>query len=241
MLRPMDQVGVVGACLQHPQLNGPACARCGTFRCAACLVGGRCPLCRDETRARPPRPEETVGFGRRLAARVLDLCFVQASGLFTGVMLFVVLAVLQGLGVVRAGWADRLNPGVVLSLLIGSVASLLGAGVTTWLCGASPGKLLLGLRTVRTDGVRPGFKASLLRELGFYVDSLFFGLVALGQMDDSPLKQRLGDQWAGTVVVHASTLPPPVSWPTSRVVLGVLLGLCAYNLTQIVFLVVVAR
>jgi len=40
-----------------------------------------------------------------------------------------------------------------------------------------------------------------VRSVAFYLDSLFFGLIAASSMQSSELKQRLGDKWAHTIVV----------------------------------------
>ena len=230
----------VGPCLEHPELTGTPCARCGTFRCGACLETGLCPSCRGNAGARPPQSEDAVGFGRRAGGRILDMVAGQAAGLAGGVAAGIVLAVLELTGVTQGGWADRLDHGFGFNFLSGAVASLLGMALATAICGASPGKAMLGLRVVRTDGERPGVVAGLIRELAYFVDSLFFGLIAKGQMDGSALQQRLGDQWAGTVVVHARTLPSGISGSTARLLFGLAVGLFVQALVLAVFFVVAA-
>ena len=69
-----------------------------------------------------------------------------------------------------------------------------------------------------------------MRSLGYYVDGLFFGLVGWTSMSRSPTKQRLGDKWAGTVVVHnrsaqSLALPSPA--------LGMLVSVAAYAILHI--------
>jgi uncharacterized RDD family membrane protein YckC len=222
--------GAVGPCLEHPELMGPACARCGTFRCAACLVEGRCPACRDERLPRPPLPAETVGFGRRARARALDVFLGQAASMVAGVAAGVVLMFLKAAGLLHGRWQQGFRHGAVIDFVVGVVPVLLGAAWATWLCGASPGKLLLGLRTVHTDGTRVGFKAALLREVAFLVDALFFGLMAWKVMGSSPLNQRNGDRLADTVVVYAHTLPASVAGSTSQALAGVAAGLVLQGL-----------
>jgi uncharacterized RDD family membrane protein YckC len=81
--------------------------------------------------------------------------------------------------------------------------------------GQSPGKLLLGLRVLRSDGspVNPG--ASFLRNLLRFADTfLFLCPVALISMMASRGFRRLGDWTGGTLVVYTaqslsvSALPP---------------------------------
>lgn len=68
--------------------------------------------------------------------------------------------------------------------------------------GATVGKLLLGLRVVRTDGRPCGLGAALLRAMLRFVDGMLFGLPAVLSMRE-PRNQRLGDRAAGTLVVDA--------------------------------------
>lgn len=239
MMNP-DAVAAVGTCLDHPERSGTPCARCGTFRCGACLADGLCPLCRGSSQAeRPPQPEETVGFGRRAGGRILDLVVGQGAGLAGGVMAGIALVILEATGAVQAGWAERLDHGFGFNFLSGSTASVLGAALSTALCGASAGKLILGMRVVRMSGSRPGFLDGVVRELGYFVDALFFGLIAKGQMDGSPYQQRFGDQWAKTTVVHSHTLPAG-SASIGRAVLGVGVGLTVQAIVLGVFFVIAA-
>lgn len=233
----MDAVGVVGACLEHAERSGTPCTRCGTFRCAECLSDGLCAGCRDTVGVRPIQSGDVYGFGRRAGGRIIDLLVGQGTGLVAGVLAAVSLVVLERMGVARAGWATRMDPGFGFNLLAGFVSSVLGAAVGTWLCGATVGKALLGMRVVRTDGQRAGLGANLVRELGYFIDALFFGLVAKSAMDGSPLQQRFGDQWAGTTVVRAGALRSPVAFPVGRLVLGIGAGIAVQATLLAAFLV----
>jgi len=70
-----------------------------------------------------------------------------------------------------------------------------------WLFGASPGKLIFGMRVVQDDGRPCSLRAAFVRGLARYVDGILFGLVAYASMKRTPLQQRLGDKMAGTLVV----------------------------------------
>lgn len=233
-------ISAVGACLDHPERNGTPCTRCGTFRCGECLAEGLCPSCRGSASARAPQPEETVGFSRRAWGRVIDFFFGQASGIGGGVLAGIVLVILEASGVVRTGWAERLEHGFLFNFLTGAAATVVGMALSTAVCGASAGKWLLGLRVIRMDGRRAGFIEGVLRELAYFIDSFFFGLVAKGKMDASVYRQRIGDNWANTTVVKADSLPAGTSSPMGRVVLGVGLGLTVQALMLTVFFVVAA-
>lgn len=92
-----------------------------------------------------------------------------------------------------------------------------------WIGGATIGKLVLGLRVRNTELGRCTLGGAIIRTLGYFVDALFFGLVAYLVMKESPRKQRLGDQWGKTVVVEAPSLPPDAD-DVGRIVLGICLG-----------------
>ena len=67
--------------------------------------------------------------------------------------------------------------------------------------GATLGKMALGLRVVKTDGSPITWTDSLIRNLLRIIDGLFVYLVGAIFVWTSPLKQRLGDRAAHTVVV----------------------------------------
>ena len=73
--------------------------------------------------------------------------------------------------------------------------------------GATPGKLVTGLRVLKKDGGRCTIGASFVRNLLRFVDALPF-LYLLGALFVSltPYKQRLGDLAAGTVVANKRLL-----------------------------------
>lgn len=233
--------GVLGVCREHQDRVGAPCVRCGTFRCPECLTaGGLCPLCVRGASIHAPRAEETVGFGRRGAARVIDMVAKQLAALGGALLVGLVLAVLQELGAVAPGWAQRLDGGALANLAIGILAGLASDVPSVMVCGATPGKALLGLRVVGEDGGRAGLRAALVRELAFFADGFFFGAIGYAAMDGSPLKQRHGDRWAHTVVVRAASLAPPVRASADRLLVGLGLGLFLHALViaaSFVFLV----
>jgi len=89
-----------------------------------------------------------------------------------------------------------------------------------WIGGATVGKLALGLRVRNAQLGRCTFVGALVRTLAYYLDALFFGLVAYLVMQESEMKQRLGDKWGNTVVVEASSLAPGVD-DIGRVIAGI--------------------
>jgi hypothetical protein len=95
-----------------------------------------------------------------------------------------------------------------------------GYGVFTFvlvegLVGASLGKLLLGVRVVRSDGSRAGLGRSLLRFLLWIFDAIpyCFPLVAVVAGFATKGHRRLGDMAAGTFVVATRDVGTPLSIP----------------------------
>ncbi len=68
--------------------------------------------------------------------------------------------------------------------------------------GATLGKMLLRLRVVKTDGSPISWSESVIRNLLRIIDGLFYYLVGAILIWTSPLRQRLGDRAAKTVVVR---------------------------------------
>ena len=108
--------------------------------------------------------------------------------------------------------------GYLALIVIIVVAVAIGgeAGVVVWLLlsaaqwavwivllnrGTTVGKMLFGLRVVRTDGANPGFFTMLLREwMGKLISYLFFGLGFWWALWDKD-RQTWHDKFANTVVV----------------------------------------
>ena len=109
------------------------------------------------------------------------------------------------------------------AIIIGVVGGILGVifrnspglsgGVTGFLAlayfivleatqGATLGKMALGLRVTRTDGAPISWTESIIRNLLRIIDGLFVYLIGAILIWTSPLKQRLGDRVAKTVVVR---------------------------------------
>lgn len=184
--------------------------------------GGLCPECSERQGAHAPQPTDTVGFGRRAGARIIDLVVTQVIGLLGGTLAATVLVVLQSLGMLAGDWATAIQKaGFLFNFFSGFSSGVLGAAVGAAIAGVSPGKAMLGLRVVHvTNGDRPSLIAGAVREVGYYVDGLFFGLVGKSAMDSSPHHQRYGDRWAGTAVVQRSSLTTEAAGTPGRVALG---------------------
>ncbi|GCE22719.1 RDD family protein [Dictyobacter kobayashii] len=100
----------------------------------------------------------------------------------------------------------------IITAILGTKQVILGASVDTILyflyfiileatMGATLGKKILGLRVVRQDGAPISWSESLIRNLLRIIDGLFAYLLGAIFIWTSPLKQRLGDKAAHTLVV----------------------------------------
>jgi uncharacterized RDD family membrane protein YckC len=76
--------------------------------------------------------------------------------------------------------------------------------------GATIGKFVVGIRVVNTDGAKLGWGGAVIRNVGRIVDLVPYVipyLVGAIAVWSSPLQQRLGDRWAGSVVVERESVP----------------------------------
>lgn len=210
-----------GGCSLHVERAGLPCSRCGTFACSECLLGGLCVNCRAGGRW-VPQAEDTVGFGPRAGARVIDSLARMGLAFASMVVSAFFLALLTAAHLVRPGWEQRLGQHVGANFLIGLVSALLGVAAVTLFSGASLGKLIFGLRVRSLDGSPVTARGALLREVGYLFDGLFFGLVGKSEMESTPLNQRHGDKLGGTIVVKSR---PELGQSLPLVLLGVAAGL----------------
>ncbi len=163
--------------------------------------------------------------GRRVTALVIDMATSAAGAVAVGVACALGMA-MQGLS--RVQIERTLHPGAGRSVAAAVVALVVYRTVAEGVGDATLGKLVCGLR-VRQHGdlVRCGWRSALIRSSALLIDLSFFGLPALSSMHDDPKLQRLGDVWAGTVVVRAHDLPTRQSGDLGRAVGGVALALAA--------------
>jgi Predicted membrane protein/domain len=131
-----------------------------------------------------------IGVGRRAVAIIIDSMVIFVIGY--------VIALFTG-GTTAAGFEIEGWPAFLLFFL-----SLLYYIVLEATIGATLGKLLLGIRVAKPDGSRITWSASITRTILRIIDGLLFYLVGAILVWQSPLKQRLGDRVADTVVVQPS-------------------------------------
>ena len=173
------------------------------------------------------------GYGIRLAARILDTFYVTFLGFFSGIFGGIILVIFQAMGLVQADWGEKLK-GFNWSILLWSLlAVLLYHWAAECIGGTSMGKLICQLRVLQQDGRPCTMKGAFIRNLGYYIDGIFFGLVGLNSMNKSPLQQRYGDVWGKTVVVKALEVPVESKPSGLYLFLGIAVG-SAFNILCLV-------
>ena len=124
---------------------------------------------------------EYVGVGRRFLAILIDTIILGVIG-----------------GILNAIFQNQTG----LSGGITSILALVYFIILEATQGATLGKMALGLRVVKMDGSPITWSESIIRNLLRIIDGLFIYLVGAIFVWTSPLKQRLGDRAAHTVVVR---------------------------------------
>ncbi len=150
---------------------------------------------------------ETASIGSRALAQLVDLGI--RIGMLYGLLL---LGALIGYGIGS-------SVAVVLSI-VGTFLMLFGYPVffEVRFQGQTPGKRVLGLRVVTVEGAPVGFRHAAIRSMVAVVDFFIppLAVVATISVLLTPKSQRLGDLFAGTIVLRERTgaaFPIPVSFP----------------------------
>lgn len=137
-------------------------------------------------------PEATVGVGKRFVAVLIDGMVL----FFIGYLIAMMTGQTTGAGFSLTGAPAFLWFLIVLAYYV----------VMEKMYGATVGKMALGMKVLKTDGTPLEWNDSLIRNLLRIVDALFFYLLGAILIWTSPLRQRLGDRVAKTVVVKKSSL-----------------------------------
>ena len=94
----------------------------------------------------------------------------------------------------QSGWSDSTLWWIALGVYV------VHTTIAEWLTGRSLGKMACGLKVVSLDGSRPTFGQVALRNFLRVIDA-GLGFLPLLLVPFSPLRQRVGDAAAGTLVV----------------------------------------
>jgi uncharacterized RDD family membrane protein YckC len=162
-----------------------------------------------------PRGLDGVGFWRRAVAQAIDLAVLSATRYVTGFLIGLVLVAFRLLTHRPVNPPlQKLDHTTFLTFSMAILGFLAYHTVCEGLYGSSLGKLLLGITVITENQLPCGLAAAAQRSLAMAKDGLFFGLVAAVNMSLSrPLRQRIGDKWAQTLVVRRKELKPEQKRP----------------------------
>lgn len=167
-----------------------------------------------------------VPFWPRFLARVIDTVVHQLAALLAG-MLFVFLLAIAAGGRPPVWVLQRISQ----TSVVGFVAGILGLFAYHVICtsihGSTPGKLLLSMQVIQDDGSPCRPKSAIIRELGYFVDAMFFGVIGYFAMREDPEHKRHGDDWAHTIVCKRIHVPAASKQNGMRFALGLLLAITA--------------
>jgi uncharacterized RDD family membrane protein YckC len=150
-----------------------------------------------------------VSFWPRVAARVIDLIAHYIVAICSGFMLGVMFAIIANLQRDPRPLMLMRRPSAQLTLFF---FGLLGSVALETVCegfhGSTLGKMLLDMVVVQEDATPCRPRSAFIRSIGYFVDALFFGLIAYLAMHNNPQHQRHGDTWADTIVCRRSEIEP---------------------------------
>src|SRR5579872_4779593 len=164
-----------------------------------------------------------VRFWPRVLARMIDLAVHYLFGLCAGLLFGLLLAIASG-GRPPSWVLQRISQAKIPLFLAGVLGAKAYQVFCTSISGRTLGKLLLSMQVVQDDGSPCRLKSAVIRELGYFIDALFFGLIGYAAMKDDPKQKRHGDDWADTIVCKNADVPPESRQGTMRFLLGLMLG-----------------
>src|SRR5512146_3069206 len=120
-----------------------------------------------------------AGFASRAIAFVLDIVAMSLAGLVAIALLQALLGffTLYGLLGQRVTQSDLFHAIVAVAVALVGAAIAIGYPVGFWvLLGQTPGKMLMGLRIVRSNGKPLTIRYALLRYVGYWLSAIPLGL-----------------------------------------------------------------
>ena len=147
-------------------------------------------------RSAPVYPVKVIGFGRRLAAGLID-------GIIVVFMTFVLLILVAILGIFSASFnyedPNSFGPLLIVGGLLMSAIYYIGFWKSE---GQTFGKQMLGIRVIQTKGGSLGWGKAFLRYIGYIISGVLASLGFLWIVFDGR-RQGWHDKIAGTLVVDA--------------------------------------
>lgn len=137
--------------------------------------------------------------GNRSIAYVIDYAILVGLIVVLYVVSFLLIFLLKELGAILA---------LLIFLLMFVISISYHPYFEATRGGQTPGKKMRGIKVVKEDGSPCDWGAAWMRRLGLFIDAIVFGFIP-GYIiaNGHPRHQRLGDQWARTVVINATATP----------------------------------
>jgi uncharacterized RDD family membrane protein YckC len=155
----------------------------------------------------PTRRVRPAGFVSRFLAFIIDLVILSITSTLI-VMGAKEILTFFGLDKLAAQWANSLLAGdaahiliQVLAILLTYIYSVLYFTFFWMLTGYTPGKYLLGLRLIRTNGRKLSFLRCLTRAVCYYLSAIFLFMGFVWIIIDRR-RQAWHDKIAGTLVIY---------------------------------------
>lgn len=155
----------------------------------------------------PTRRVRPAGFISRLVAFMVDLVLISIT---ITIVVFGINEIMSffGLKIMLNRWisssvnAETITSAIrILVVLLYYLFSILYFAIFYSLVSYTPGKYLVGLQVVRTDGFRLRFWRSFLRAVCYYLSALLLFMGFIWIIFDKN-RQGLHDKIAGTVVIY---------------------------------------
>lgn len=168
-----------------------------------------------------------VSFWPRALARIIDFVIHCLLGITAGMIFGVLLSIASG-GRPPVWILQRMSQTSFISFLAGVFGFFAYHVICTSVSGRTLGKLLLSMQVIQDDGAPCRLKSAIIRELGYFIDALFFGIIGYAAMKDDPRQKRHGDDWADTVVAKRANVSEGTKQDSKmRFLLGFMMGACA--------------
>jgi uncharacterized RDD family membrane protein YckC len=149
-----------------------------------------------------------AGFFIRVLARFIDLLVHYAASLLFGLLIGVFIGIYCVLTRTDAGPViQKVRHTSTWSFILVIIGYFVYHIICEGLHGSTLGKLICGLVVLKEDGSHCDLMASTGRTMAYLVDQLVLGFVAAASMTSSPMKQRLGDKLAHSIVVRRKNIP----------------------------------
>jgi uncharacterized RDD family membrane protein YckC len=153
-----------------------------------------------------------AGFVTRLVAFVIDLVIVAVLVIIIGAAIGLIVTSLKSVHLLRSVALTETVVTVVDAAL--GVVLVVAYYIGFWLAaGQTPGKRIMGVRIVRTDGGRVELGNVIRRFAGYWLSCIFLlGFVWI-LVDDQ--RQAWHDSLGGTIVIYSRPTPPELLIPVS--------------------------